>query len=117
MIKNSTYFVDIDGTIVKYRQFDKLLSTKAEPIQDVIDNLNEEYDKGGHIVVTSARPPEFLKFTEIELRSIGLKYHQLILGIGRGTRFVLNDIDPDNPMVKRAVGINLIRDKGYQGKL
>ena len=117
MIKNSTYFVDIDGTIVKYRQFDSLLSTKAEPIQDVIDSLNEEYDKGSHIVVTSARPIEYLEFTKKELKKIGLKYHQVILGIGRGTRFVINDIDPDNPMVKRAVGINLIRDKGYKGKL
>jgi hypothetical protein len=117
MIKNSTYFVDIDGTIVKYRQFDKLLQTKAEPIQEVIDNINEEYDKGSHIVITSARPIEYLDFTKKELKKIGLKYHQIILGIGRGTRFLLNDIDPENPTVKRAVGINLIRDKGYKNKL
>lgn len=112
-IKNSTYFVDIDGTIVKYRQFAKLLFTKAVPIKDVIDNLNDEYDKGSHIVVTSARPIEYLDFTKKELVSIGLKYHQLILGIGRGTRFVINDIDPEEPLKNRAVGINLIRDKGY----
>lgn len=92
MIKNSTYFVDIDGTIVKYRQFDKLLQTKAEPIQEVIDNINEEYDKGSHIVVTSARPIEYLDFTKKELK-------------------------PENPTVKRAVGINLMRDKGYKNKL
>jgi hypothetical protein len=109
--------VDIYVTIVKYRQIDSLLSTKAEPIQDVIDSLNQEYDKGSHIVVTSARPIEYLEFTKKELKKIGLKYHQVILGIGRGTRFVINDIDPDNATVKRAVGINLIRDKGYQGKL
>jgi histidinol phosphatase-like enzyme len=117
MIKNSTYFVDIDGTIIKYRQFDKLLQTKAEPIQEVIDSINEEYDKGSHIVVTSARPIEYLEFTKKELKKIRLKHHQVILGIGRGTRFVINDIDPDNPTIKRAVGINLIRDKGYQGIL
>ena len=109
--------MDIYVTIVKYRQIDSLLSTKAEPIQDVIDSLNQEYDKGSHIVVTSARPIEYLEFTKKELKKIGLKYHQVILGIGRGTRFVINDIDPDNATVKRAVGINLIRDKGYQGKL
>jgi histidinol phosphatase-like enzyme len=117
MIKNSTYFIDIDGTIVKYRQFESLLKTKPEPIQEVIDNINEEYDKGSHIVVTSARPIEYLDFTKKELKKIGLKYHQLVLGIGRGTRFVLNDIDPENPTVKRAIGINLVRDKGFQGKL
>ena len=58
-----------------------------------------------------------LERSEKELKKIGLKYNQVILGIGRGTRFVINDIDPDNPTIKRAVGINLIRDKGYQGKL
>jgi hypothetical protein len=58
-----------------------------------------------------------LDFTKKELKKIGLKYHQIILGIGRGTRFIINDIDPENPTVKRAVGINLIRDKGYKNKL
>lgn len=117
MIKNSTFFVDIDGTIIKYRQFDKLLEIKAEPIQDVIDNLNQEYDKGSHIVITSARPKEYLEFTKKELKNINLKYHQIILGIGRGTRFVINDIDPNNKTVNRAVGINVIRDEGYKNKL
>jgi hypothetical protein len=117
MIKNSTYFVDIDGTIVKYRKFDYLLETKAEPIQEVIDNINEEYEKGSHIVITSARPIEYLDFTKKELELLGIKYHQIVLGIGRGTRFLLNDIDPEKPTVKRAVGVNLIRDKGYKGKL
>jgi hypothetical protein len=117
MIKNSTYFVDIDGTIVMYREFEHLLETPAEPIQEVIDSINEEYQKGSHIVITSARPVEYLHFTEKEMKKIGLKYHQIILGIGRGTRFIINDIDPDAPTVKRAVGINLIRDKGYQNKL
>lgn len=117
MIKNSTYFVDIDGTIIKYRQFDKLLKTKTEPIQEVIDKVNKEYENGSHIVVTSARPIEYLEFTKTELKSIDLKYHQIILGIGRGTRFIINDIDPENPNVKRAVGINLIRNEGFKNKL
>ena len=40
IIKNPTYFVDIDGTIVKYRKFSELGQTKPEPIQDVIDYLS-----------------------------------------------------------------------------
>ena len=45
VIKNPTYFVDIDGTIVKYRKFSELSQTKPEPIQDVIDYLNEQFNK------------------------------------------------------------------------
>lgn len=114
MIKNRTFFVDIDGTIVKYRQFDSLLNEEAEPIQDVIDFVNLEYKTGSHIVITSARPIEYLEFTKKELEKIGVKYHQLILGIGRGTRYVINDIDPEKPTIKRAEGINLIRDMGWK---
>ena len=31
---------------------------------------------------------------------------------GRGIRVVINDKDPDNPDLDRAVGINLIRNEG-----
>ncbi len=35
--KNPTFFVDIDGTLVKYRKFAELETSVLEPIQDVID--------------------------------------------------------------------------------
>ena len=35
----------------------------------------------------------------------------LIMGIERGPRFLINDMDP-NKVGKRAVGINLLRDLG-----
>jgi hypothetical protein len=116
MIKNSTYFVDIDGTIIKYRPFALLLSIEPEPIQDVINKINKEYDNGSHIVVTTARPEMMKTQTKKELKKVGLKYNQLVMGIGRGTRYLLNDVDPENPRVKRAVGVNLIRNKGLKGK-
>lgn len=40
VIKNPTYFVDIDGTISKYRKFSDLGITQPEPIQDVINYIN-----------------------------------------------------------------------------
>jgi hypothetical protein len=54
---------------------------------------------------------EFL-FTKQELEKIGVKYHQLVMGIGRGTRYIINDKDPEVPEVDRAVGINLNRNEG-----
>jgi hypothetical protein len=36
------------------------------------------------------------------------------MGIGRGTRVVLNDKDPEMPDLPRAWGINFTRDKGLQ---
>jgi hydroxymethylpyrimidine pyrophosphatase-like HAD family hydrolase len=112
--KNPTFFVDIDGTIVKYRKFSELSTSVLTPIQDVIDFLNKSYDEGAHIVITTARPPQYELFTKQELEKLGVKYHQMIMGIGRGTRVVLNDKDPEMPELPRAWGINFTRDKGLQ---
>ena len=112
MIKNDTHFVDIDGTLIKYRQFDELPTTEAEPIQSVIDKINKEYEQGSHIVVTSARPEKLRKFTVGELKALGINYHQLVLGVGRGTRYLINDNDPEFPEASRAIGVNLKRDQG-----
>lgn len=112
--KNPTFFVDIDGTIVKYRKFSELSTAVLTPIQDVINFLNKSYDEGAHIVITTARPPQYELFTKQELEKLGVKYHQMIMGIGRGTRVVLNDKDPEMPELPRAWGINFTRDKGLQ---
>ena len=112
--KNPTFFVDIDGTLVKYRKFAELENSVLEPIQDVIDTINNYYEQGAHIVITSARPDSYELFTKQELETIGVKYHQLILGLGRGTRVVINDNDPQNPEISRSLGVNLNRDMGWE---
>jgi hydroxymethylpyrimidine pyrophosphatase-like HAD family hydrolase len=113
--KQSTFFVDIDGTIIKYRKFKELEGSVAEPITEVIDFLNSSYDEGSVVIITTARPPEWLEFTKKELNEIGLKYHQIVMGCGRGTRVILNDKDPEMPELPRAVGINLTRNEGFKG--
>jgi hypothetical protein len=113
IIKNPTFFVDIDGTIVKYRKFSKLFESTLKPIQDVIDYLNSQFDSGAVIIITTARPSTYELFTKQELEKIGLKYHQLVMNCGRGTRVIFNDKDPEAPQIERAIGINFIRDGGF----
>lgn len=114
VIKNPTYFVDIDGTIIKYRKFTELNSTPPEPIQDVIDYLNEQFTNGAVIIVTTARPDDYRLLTEHELNVVGLKFNKIIMNCGRGSRIILNDLDPDNLEIPRAVGINLKRNEGLK---
>lgn len=114
--KNPTLFVDIDGTLVKYRKFANLHESKLEPIQEVIDFINSQYESGSVIIITTARPEKFRHFTVLELNQINLKWHQLVMECGRGTRVVINDKDPENP-IDRAVGINLQRNKGFDGNI
>jgi len=112
--KNPTFFVDIDGTIIRYRKFSELSTSVLTPVQDMIDYINKSYDEGTHVVITTARPLQFELFTKQELEKLGVKYHQIVMGIGRGTRVVFNDIDPEMPELPRAWGINLTRDRGLQ---
>ena len=113
VIKNPTLFVDIDGTLVKYRKFSELATSILTPIQDVIDFVNDHYDNGSIVIITTARPSSYREYTIEELGKIGVKYHQLVTDCGRGTRVILNDRDPENP-IDRAVGINLVRNGGLE---
>lgn len=113
-IKNPTLFVDIDGTLVKYRKFSELAESVLTPIQDVIDFVNDHFNSGAVVIITTARPDTYREFTEHELNILGIKYNQIVMNCGRGTRVVLNDIDPDKPELPRAIGINLKRDGGLK---
>lgn len=112
--KNPTLFVDIDGTLVKYRKYASLHESVLTPIQEVIDFVNSHYESGSVIIITTARPEKYRHFTVLELNQIGVKWHQLVMECGRGTRVVINDKDPENSNIDRAIGINLIRDTGFE---
>jgi hydroxymethylpyrimidine pyrophosphatase-like HAD family hydrolase len=112
--KNPTFFVDIDGTLVKYRKFDELATAILTPITEVIDYINKQHNLGAVIIITTARPESYRNYTINELDKIGVKYHQLVMDCGRGTRVILNDKDPEQPEIQRAVGINLERNMGFK---
>lgn len=111
MVKKNTYFCDIDGTILKYRKFETYENSKAEGIESTIDYLDKAASEGHMIILTTARPEYLRMHTEIELYENEVPYHRLIMGIERGPRYLINDMDPNNPG-ERAIAINLERDKG-----
>jgi hypothetical protein len=113
MEKKNTYFCDIDGTIFKYRKFETYESTKAEGIENTINYLDTAANAGHMIILTSARPEYLRMHTELELYENEVPYHRLILGIERGTRYLINDMDPNKPG-ERAIAINLERDGGIK---
>ena len=109
--KKNTYFCDIDGTIFKYRKFETYTTTDAEPIVTTVDKLNEWYDQGHQIILTTARPENLREHTILELTKSYVPYNKLIMGIERGPRYLINDMDTKKPG-ERAISINLKRDKG-----
>lgn len=112
MEKKKTIFVDIDGTIFKYRKFDTMESTPAVINWGVVKYLQAMNDEGHMIVLTSARPESMYKFTADEMNHNNIPFSRMVLGIERGPRILINDLDPevDEP---RAICYNLPRDAGH----
>ncbi len=110
--KKSTIFCDIDGTIFKYRKFGSYEETLPEVIQSILDYLNSEKEKGSFIVLTTARPETMIGHTMKELIRSKVPFDRLLMGIGRGTRYLINDIDPEKNE-ERAIAYNLVRDMGF----
>ena len=111
MEKKNTYFCDIDGTIFKYRKFETYLTSNVEVIESSKEYLKNVKDQGHMIVLTTARPENLRQHTIKELYWKEIPYDKLIMGIERGPRYLINDMDPKKPG-ERAIAINLERDKG-----
>ena len=113
MEKKNTIFCDIDGTIFMYRKFETYTQTKPEVIPSTLEYLKEQSSLGHMIVLTTARPQYMMTHTINELIEAEVPYDKLIMGIERGPRYLINDIDPNQGGL-RAFAINLIRDKGFE---
>ncbi len=111
MSKKNTIFCDIDGTLFKYRKFESYKTSEAEVLEGAVDKLQDWKNQGHMIILTTARPEDLREHTIYELNKNNINYDMLIMGIERGPRFLINDMDP-NKVGKRAVGINLLRDLG-----
>ena len=110
-MKNNTYFVDIDVTIFVYRKFETYKTSKAQVINSTKQFLQEKSEQGHCIVLTTARPENLREHTIQELEENNIPFNQIVMGIERGPRYLLNDMDPNEPG-ERAIAINLLRDKG-----
>lgn len=92
-----TYVFDIDGTICTLTSGNYEL---AEPYKDRIDAINLLYDEGNTIIFHTARgmgrsnnsatfaERVFKKKTEKQLRTWGVKYHDLFMGKPSGDIYI-----------------------------
>lgn len=113
MEKKNTYFIDIDGTIFVYRKFETYKETDAEVIKSSKQFLQKVKNDGHMVILTTARPEDLRNHTIYELNKNNIPYDRLIMGIERGPRYLINDMDPKKPG-DRAIGINVIRDGGIK---
>ena len=113
MKKHKTIFCDIDGTIFKYRKFEELKTTKPEFTPGALEKLKRWKRDKCMLVFTTARPEELRDHTVKELLIMGVPWYKLVMGIERGPRYLINDMDPAKPQL-RAIAYSIERDRGLK---
>ena len=109
-----TLFMDIDGTLVEHKNphLTSLPSHKMNVLDGTIERILEWNKKGYTIILTTGRRESNREVTIKQLQEAGIFYDQLIMGVGRGPRVVINDIKPDGMLT--AYSINLVRNSGVK---
>lgn len=110
-MRPGTVFLDIDGTILEHQgSLSSLMMNPPLVLVGVHKKLNEWEARGFNIILTTGRKESQRAFTERQLEKLGIFYDQLIMGIGGGPRYLINDKQKDGtPM---AFAFNLTRDGG-----
>jgi histidinol phosphatase-like enzyme len=110
-----TIFCDIDGTLVKHAPLtDSAKKThKLELLPGTIEKLTDWEKNGFRIVLTTGRKECTRAATEQQLQEAGIFYDQLIMNIGGGARYLINDDKPDGQ--KTSFAISLKRNEGISG--
>ena len=97
MNKPKTIICDIDGTLCEYPYIEEMggydFDNKVmKPLPGTLKKL-WEWDKAGNIIILiTGRKEGMRKSTERQLREAGIIYDRLIMGIGGGTRVLINDL-------------------------
>jgi len=114
MNRVKTIFCDIDGTLIRHHG-DALKQLQSDPVllDGVLEKFIEWDRKGYNIILTTGRKESARPRTEKQLEKVGLFYDQLIMGIGGGPRYLINDLKP-NSEEATAQSINLKRNDGIK---
>jgi hypothetical protein len=108
-----TIFCDIDGTILRQVDFNELNENNFEVLPGAREKFREWIDAGHHIVITTARPEALRGVTVRQLGNAGFQFHQLVMGIGREERILINNNSKGDPNRDRALSVAVHRDAGF----
>jgi hypothetical protein len=111
-----TIFSDIDGTLIEQVNFDDLDPNVVNVLPGVKEKMTEWMNAGHYIVLTTARPEELREITKQQMLTAGILYHQLVMGIGRDERILINNNSKGTPEVPRALAVDVARDAGFDSE-
>jgi len=112
---SKTIFSDIDGTLVYQVDFNEINPNTSIALPGVVEKMYNWYIEGYYIVLTTARPETLRQTTIDEMNILGIPFHQLVMGIGRAERILINNKSVKNPTEKRATAIEVEKNGGFVG--
>ncbi len=109
---SKTYFIDIDGTIVKHLTYGQLDDPNVQDIllPGVLE-LWKSFDDEDIIIMTTARLQKHEKFTKKIFEQYNLRYNKMLFDLNSGPRILINDT-PDI-FFPKAISINVRRNNGF----
>ena len=109
-----TIFCDIDGTLLRQVDFNELNEYDFEVLPGALEKFREWIAAGHHIVITTARPESLRGMTIRQLGKAGFQCHQMVMGIGREERILINNNSKGEPDNHRAMAVPVARDGGFE---
>ena len=113
-MKPKTIFSDIDGTLVHQVRFEEINPYSSVALPGAVEKMNQWYNEGHHIVLTTARPEYLRNTTVLEMALLGIPFHQLVMGIGRAERILINNASEERPEEKRAIAFQVEKNGGLE---
>ena len=107
----ATLFIDMDGVICQHSasHFPPYYG-ETGPLTENLEILKELQSTGKfQIIITTARNEKYRATTEEQLKTFGLKYDYLLMGMQHSKRIIINDYSKSNPY-KSCDAINLKRN-------
>jgi ribonucleotide monophosphatase NagD (HAD superfamily) len=119
---NKTWFIDIDGTLVKHLDNKDIAIGAKDEVLPYAKEFVEGIKKRGDIVVlATARPEEFRGLTLRMLKRFGIEFDHILFDMGHMERVVVNDVKPEgiydggvrDQDIPTAYAVNMVRDEGF----
>lgn len=97
--KHRTYFVDVDGIILKNSGKYGLVNWQNNKIllEENVKTLLDLQQEGAQIVITTSRPEEYKTDLVNTLNSAGIFPYAVLTGLNHASRVIINDFAPTNP--------------------